>query len=733
MLVVLAAMPVGAAEPTPGLGCRAAEAGAPVPRIVPEAEYALDYISFDEWKVCLSLIEKAAPKFVDVKVLASSPGWNQVGGARLQSPVYWIEITNEDSPVPFEHRLKNLFVLSIHGNEKGGREGGMRVVEDLARGIGIAQEYPDLRKYLDYQVEVFVFANPDGWTHEEAAVNAANPGLGYTRGNGNGVDLNRQWPNHGWSDTNRKSMSQPEIVSVAKMIKNYTNWFSGTDIHGMLQPSDGRPGDNTALVQGAQPNPGGSLLMGMLSAGQSDPLKMLKTTRLAELLKERTDKDPVLREWGSAPQTGVWGGEVMHWGTSWDTIGYVDSGFTGDFIFQPHGMDAVDIDFELSYNHDVTNNHYAGLGMELNRLHVRAVRQTVGVFMDAAAADVHMSYETKGTQTAYLYNPKVVTNGDGDPTDILQGWAAENPHDDLFDFGHVAYRVSANDYFVDVKPFVRNGDKPGVLDPLRVDELTAEVLAKYDNFVVAGSAAEQLASRPAALAAIWAWAKAGGNLVLTDQALQLLESEGLVDAGKVARALDTAGYTNFLDRTSPLTKGLRGLARQTYEPIPLGYPRQRGAPNWYVERTAWEAKGGKTVGAIPLTGQGGGAGLPSLAAVAPSFPGANLGELALGDGRVRILGGLLPDPTEEHYHPYGLDAYATTYTGNLLFRNLLGWEETFEAPPVVVENLGKSRALGSDAPEASAAGADESGTPGFGFGLIVAAVVAIVAVGRRHA
>ncbi|MBI2078798.1 MAG: hypothetical protein HYT80_10595 [Euryarchaeota archaeon] len=734
--LVVSAVPLGAAEPTPGLGCRAAEAGAPVPRIVPEAEYALDYISFDEWKVCLGLIEKAAPQYVSVKEVAKSPGWPQAGGgAKRQSPVYWVEVTNEASPIPFEHRLKNLFVLSIHGNEKGGREGGMRTIEDLARGIGIAQEYPDLRKFLDYQVQVFVFANPDGWTHEELGAYASSPnsqlgGGGYTRHNANGVDLNRQWPNHGWSDTGRKGLSQPEIAAVANLIKNYTNWFSGTDIHGMGQPSDGRPGENTAVLQGRTGNPGGSLLMGMLSAGQSDPLKMLKTTRLAELLKERVDKDPQLREWSAAPNTGLWGGEVMHWGTSWDTIGYVDSGFTGDFIFQPHGMDAVDIDFELSYNHDVTNNHYAGLGMELNRLHVRAVRQIVAVFMSAANDDVQMSYETKGLKTAYLYNPRLVTSLDGGPTDRLEGWAAENPLDDRFDFGHNPYNASANDYFDAVRPFVRNGDKPGVLDPLRVDELTPAALAGFDNLVIAGSSGAQLSNRPEALEAVWAWTKAGGTLVLTDESLQLLEGAGIVASGKVAKLLDTTGHTNFVDRTSPIAAGLRGLARQTYEPIPLGYPRLRAAPNWYVERAAWESGGGKTIGALPMT-PAGGAGLPLQGTTPAALPAANLGEMALGKGRVRILGALLPDPIEEHYHPYGLDGFATTYTGNLLFRNLLGWDETFKAPPVVVENLGKARPIASDGGAAGAKTSDGSGVPGFGLGLLLAAALLAVAWGRR--
>lgn len=38
---------------------------------------------------------------------------------------------------------------------------------------------------------------------------------------------------------------------------------------------------------------------------------------------------------------------------------------------------------------------------------------------------------------------------------------------------------------------------------------------------------------------------------------------------------------------------------------------------------------------------------------------------------MRFLGALLPQPTEEHYHPYGLQSYAVTYTGYTLLQNML--------------------------------------------------------------
>jgi hypothetical protein len=45
----------------------------------------------------------------------------------------------------------------------------------------------------------------------------------------------------------------------------------------------------------------------------------------------------------------------------------------------------------------------------------------------------------------------------------------------------------------------------------------------------------------------------------------------------------------------------------------------------------------------------------------------------VGQGRIRLVGGLLPDPEERYDHPFGLASYALTYTGWQLFENVLQW------------------------------------------------------------
>lgn len=150
----------------------------------------------------------------------------------------------------------------------------------------------------------------------------------------------------------------------------------------------------------------------------------------------------------------------------------------------------------------------------------------------------------------------------------------------------------------------------------------------------------------------------GGNLIVTDAAAPILADLGLVGSQDVGVDNAYVGFVDFGDRGDPLNAGLRGVARQTYDTVPLGYQfgnagdDRDSAPNWTVASSAWDAAGGRTSGTNGL--------------------GRTVyGEKPLGKGVVRFLGALLPDPTEAYYHPYGLQSYAVTYTGYTLLQNML--------------------------------------------------------------
>jgi hypothetical protein len=173
------------ALPTPGVNCQTAStpAGANL-RYFPEAENTNDYIGFFEFEDCIELLNAAYPDRMEIKVVGKSAGHiNTATQQREPQNVYLIEVTNEKSPIPFEEKAKVVLMLSVHGNEKGGREGGMRVLEDYVRNLGVATQevtgHPGVTGYnlMDYTVLLLLFPNSDGWVLDEPQYYSPAAGL----------------------------------------------------------------------------------------------------------------------------------------------------------------------------------------------------------------------------------------------------------------------------------------------------------------------------------------------------------------------------------------------------------------------------------------------------------------------------------------------------------------------------------------------------------------------------
>lgn len=662
--------------------------------------------------------------------------------------------------MPLEERQSLLFMLSIHGNEKGGREGGFRVLEDLVKGIGIGAEtvqggagLPEpIEKptggevatywdYLDFMRVFLLFPNADGWAHDELPYVATEAGLCGTlfcRTNGNGVDLNRQAPTMGWQNPGRNMVGEPEAVGYYNwMLTNNITWSYGIDIHGMLNHQ------NFVAI--------------MLPAGSFTPQEMQRSIRLAETLKERLNGNSHFDAWTTAFETGeaaegatagpreqacvpdqdlcplagsalsVAGSSVFaEYYTVIDAIGYTDSGFNGDYFAQSTGLNAPGYDIEMAYNHITVDSQYEAAGAFFNDYHVKTVREIAKSFMDAAALDVRISYETNGTRTLYLEPSFVATNLD-DEDKAPGGWAGENPNDDLWQYtGEKPFFARPAKYWEDLKPFVRDGDRPGVLVKTTAGALDLALLQKYDTLVIPGSAVDEIASDPQAVADIRAWVESGGNLVLTDGALEYLDLSGVTtDAVDVVNRY-MGGIK--MDLSHPLLAKVRGGVKQTYEPTPLGFEvGANAAPNWFVDATAYADLGGEVAGIE--------CGTPQLTDPCTGN-GVSLGRFPLGEGQVQFIGSLLPDPTEEFYHPYGLDHYATTYSGNQILRNMLGWDEVFAAPPVVITDAGEIVQSANEPPaeEEGASGPVEEGddTPAAGAAVLALGLLAAVFVALRR-
>jgi hypothetical protein len=178
----------------------------------------------------------------------------------------------------------------------------------------------------------------------------------------------------------------------------------------------------------------------------------------------------------------------------------------------------------------------------------------------------------------------------------------------------------------------------------------------------------------------------GGNLVLTDGALQALPGLTDIPASAVSRQTVYVGQSTFdLSATDgdetladPLARDVdqegsrfnSGNRRQTFEPTPLGFAIQNqqtggdesNSRQYDVDRAAWEGEGGRTVATSSDSAE---------RDAVPVYDRVTIGELPLGEGRIRIAGALLPQPTEEFDHTLGLEPYAVTYTGYALVCNLL--------------------------------------------------------------
>ncbi len=777
--------------------------------------FATDYVSYFEFQESLKYLEANYPDFIEVHEVAMSRGQTNYAGGPSSNPIHILEISNEKSPVPRDEKQNLLFMLSIHGNEKGGREGGFRVAEDLLRNIGFATEtvqngagispaiprpggegnvetYHDM---LDFMNLFLLFPNADGWACDEAEYGPPGDPFGFTpitgcagqfrRTNGAGIDMNRQTPTIGWNrqgSASHQAVKEPEPVGYLNWMVDQRDDSNGTfqwdyaiDIHGMLNHK------NFGAI--------------MLPAGSFSPQEMYRSVALAETLKERWNADPHFDEWrtlftgeeaiwdtsspaaasayntlcaqvdcpaqgsalfGSNPAHAAGSSTFAEYYTVIDAIGYTDSGFSGDFFAQTTGLNAPGYDIELAYNHITTSSQYEGPGALFNDYHVQMVRHIVKSFMDAAALDRQISYETGGLKTAYINPQYVATNlddvdADGNPKLTPGGWADENPGDDAWDYGaDQPFKARPAKYWEDIAPFVcencgTESAVPGVLARLNAagvanDKFTSS-LANFNNLVIPGTAINQFMSGQAGanqvangtadtakLAAIMAWVEAGGNLVLTDAGLEFLDLAGVTkDAVDVEYAY-MGGIR--MDLNHELLNKIRGGVKQTYEPTPLGFGVTGTAPNWGVDPAAFEALDGSIAGRVC-----GGSQLSQNC----NNKDIALGYIPIGSGRITIIGALLPDPTEEFYHPYGLDHYATTFSGNQIMRNALGWDEKFTAPPITFSADGKViqsanervGPIGENSEDLEGPGSDGKKAPGVGFVALLATIALLGAIRRR--
>jgi hypothetical protein len=305
--------------------------------------------------------------------------------ARDRRPLYLFKVTDATSPIPERDRLHFAYSLSIHGIERAGLEGGIRAMEDLVtwaaceRSAAAApacavegpfpkpivetattREVPTAGDVLRRSVIYFVPPNPDGWHRGELG----SGGAYFQRYNGNGVDLNRDWPTIGYTYRPYSPGSEPETQAYADVLRGVRDrtaekrFAGGIDLHGQLLAV--------------------AFSFTLLGSGQRDFRKNFSTVdqslRAWEDQTKRLSWSPYVAD---ANQNGkndpgescpnrnllVTSGNFPYcyadqWGTVVDTIGYQITGGLGDWFESPIGLGGVGIDNEMSMSHITPNTVY---------------------------------------------------------------------------------------------------------------------------------------------------------------------------------------------------------------------------------------------------------------------------------------------------------------------------------------------------------------------------------------
>ena len=374
-------------------------------RIFPEAEIARSYVQylpdpagFREYQHGLEFLAETYPRWVSVLTLDSHfrnglaktvgedgvrPG--EKGDTEDSHEIFGIKIT--DHNVPDKGKETLFFSLAVHGNERGGLEGGLRTAEDLAMaaqnggtitdGTGEYEsttgKQPKFHEYevkdvLKKEVVYLMDFNIDGW---QVGDTYHEPPLPYERQNGAGTDLNRQMPTTGFINSSRNPLEEPEMKfghrfmhEVAAAGQNGKMAY-GADVHGELT--------SNAYVDIMYP------------AGQFDSVDHRRLMAIAERTKSVIDAtlyegivDQIENASGgdsSNPDSEV-PTKPAAWATVWDTLGYTDTGFIGDY--QATDLAVTGMDYEIFLNHTVPDKSW---NVYLQENHINATRAIIKTAM----------------------------------------------------------------------------------------------------------------------------------------------------------------------------------------------------------------------------------------------------------------------------------------------------------------------------------------------------------------
>ena len=674
-------------------------------RVLLEPLQSADYIQWrDEFVPGMKLMEKLYPKYLDffsVDEALNDPRAVSIGqdgfapwhpkDTKDGLPFHIAVVTDESVP---DHKKEYVFLTNGHAAEPCGREGDLRFVEDL---LIWRTEDPDHKlndatgnsgkthkisvKDLLKRTKIYVVDTvPDAWF----AGDRVNGGwLNYSNYS-NGFNTNRLAFHDGWVFPDHPTLFKNGYTTLTQPESAVVKYFERVRREEM----NGRPFAAAADMHG--PVPVGAVL---LHEQNNSAEKLVRIHDFAERIEQKMEEalgeyitpqgvgvyEQVMHEAGGVRDEGLkaytkYIGPVdekaayltLEWAeyaTIWDHLDYTVTGTWGGWAAASGGLGADSISYEVDCQSFAP---YDGRTQQVFVDNIRAIVETTVVH----AAFINEGFKKRdlGGRLGFYESGRRITDGDGNPhpppresRNPVYGMAEQRPYD-----------VSNTDYFRDLRKHVSSPIEE-IRDLGDIDGL--------DTFVVADTNVGPTTE-------LKDFVRSGGTLVLTDSALKMVPDVVDVPSKAVEKGYAYVGYSD-LDRSHPWTEGLYARARQTYDPVGLGYPLLmerdqywpcgneggqsqcensptfNSAPIWSVRRADWEKAGGVTVGTVdPPKNR-------KLGAEGQETNKTSIGVVESGKGRVIIFGALLPQPSEDFDHWFGLNPYTVTIAGQEILLSAL--------------------------------------------------------------
>ena len=324
---------------------------------------------------------------------------------RQKSDLYMLRVTDET--VPDAGKKRYALSLSIHGIERAGLEGGARAMEDLVTAAtadrldekiiateGMPVPVPTFEEVLKKSIIYFTTPNPDGWRRGSVS----EGGFFFQRYNGNGVDLNRDWPDKGFSFRPYSALSEPEsrafssaFLDIAKVGK----FAAGDDLHGQLTADSF---SYTLIPHGTKNFAKNERIR---EAAKSINIVQADVLGWHPIIQPNDAPPPDCVPAALADACGQMYGQ--NWGTVYDTINYTTTGALGDWFDSRAGLKADGIDNEMSFSHLDRNINFEPT---TEQLHVDGNKGLIYAHLAEILGRDVRSFKSKGRK-GYVKLPRV--------------------------------------------------------------------------------------------------------------------------------------------------------------------------------------------------------------------------------------------------------------------------------------------------------------------------------------